>query len=74
MGVLWLGLIGAILGVMLLLARLVARPPRCPECWIPAVYATDSLLHANPSVLEITYRCPSCCRVLSRRVVGDLSA
>jgi len=61
-----------ILGAGLLLFRFVHRPPKCPECRIPAEPVCVDRTEAGIPVLETAYWCPRCAQVISRRYVIPL--
>jgi endogenous inhibitor of DNA gyrase (YacG/DUF329 family) len=61
-------LVLAVAGILIMLA--LARPPRCPDCGVPAVSAEEYELSSAPRVVAVTDRCPHCGEVVARRTVG----
>ena len=70
MEALWVGGMLLAVGAILALVVLATRPPRCPECRVPATDVEEYELSGTPRVLAVAYRCPRCGALVARRPVG----
>ncbi len=67
-------LVGGLLALfafgMVMLDRLVSRPPRCPICRIPSEPVSDALSSRYPQIIRVAYLCPRCLQVVACRFIG----
>lgn len=68
----WGALVLIVLGCIFLVLHLARRPPQCPICGVRA----ETIFHHHADrpipVVELSYWCPRCARVISRRIVSPV--